>query len=595
MASINRDTLDKPVNENVKDGRQNKAVKSFLEVIADGFVDKNSQDSRNKQIQDLFESAFLISNPSGTRKLNAQRLYQAMWRTANRMKPLDFQLHGAGRPEWAEKIVTDGVATVMDGGGYDSALRDKGGAFFNLLMYGDSFIQVGANPDPKSKIPIVFNPISNDKVYVDRYATGVRTKGWGRNATKMVVIFTYSWGDLIKQWPEAEKIAGIGKIPRGDAYNQLERTDIQDKLLEDEVEVAYAYDIINKNFTVFAGQACTVLQEENGDDYPFVKDGEPYIPISQFICMPASEGFYNHGIGSMVYKLATISRRLMNMELGHIEDNTYPIELVSVPQGEAAKFFGKLKQAHNMRAAGKKGYAVIERDPSDPNGSAVSSQSLLTQSLVSEWQMVFDQLDREIRRCGINIDELEPGASATATEILALEENSNAFVKQIMEYNASESQFMVELTLDFIKKFVSKNDKTPVDMTTVIVVEGTELDVTGTITMGQVADEIKKNRYFVKVNSRTGAIPSNAMRRAQIANIFQAAAPGSKAQVALLGQLAALENIDLKGEEFLPAPPPQAEAAPQGAGDLEEIAQGQPTGTDRQTINPRLAEQTAIL
>lgn len=593
MPSFNRDSLDKPVNQNVKDGRENRAVKSYLEVIADGFVDKNTQDSRNKAIQASFEASFVISNPSGTQKLNGQRLYQAMWRTANRMKPLDFMVHGAGRPEYLEKIVTDGVGTMMDQGGYDSALRDKGGAFFNLLMYGDSFIQVGANPDPKSKIPIVFNPISNDKVYVDRYATGVRTKGWGRNATKMVVIFTYSWGDLIKTWPEAEKIAGLGKIPRGDSYNQLERTDVQDKLLEDEVEVAYAYDIVNNNFTVFAGQACTVLQEENGDDYPFIKDGEPYIPVSQFICMPASEGFYNHGIGSMVYKLSIISRRLMNMELGHIEDNTYPIELVSVPQGEAAKFFGKLKQAHNMRAAGKKGYAVIERDPTDPNGSAVSSQSLLTQSLVSEWQMVFDQLDREIRRCGINIDELEPGASATATEILALEENSNAFVKQIMEYNASESQFMVELTMDFIKKFIGKKDKTPVDMTTQVVVDGVELDVSGMITMGQVADELKKNRYFVKVNSRTGAIPSNAMRRAQIANIFPAAAPGSLAQKTLIGQLAALENIDLKGEDFLP----QAAPTPEGpeAGNLEEVAPSAPTGTDRQTINPRLAEQTAVL
>mgnify|MGYP003145979899 CR=1 FL=1 len=586
-----QDSLDTPVNENVVEGKDNDAVKQYLDIIADGFVDKTKEDDRNKAIQDLFESAFVIANPKGTRKLNAQRLYQSIWRTANRMKPLDFAIHGVGRSEALEKAVTDGVATTMDKGGYDSALRDKGGTFFNLLMYGDAFLQVGSNPDPKSKNPILFNPVSNDKVYVDRFATGVRTKGWGRNASKMVIIFTYSWGEFVKIWPDAEKIAGRGKIPRGDAFNQLERTQEQQALLHgDEVEVAYGYDILNRNFTVFAGQSCTVIEEQNDDDYPFVMNGDSYIPVSQFICMPSSEGFYNHGIGSMVYKLAIISQRLLNLEVGHIEDNTYPIELVSVPQGEAAKFFGKLKQAHNMRAAGKKGFAVIERDPADPNGSAVSSQTLLTQSLVNEWQLVFDQLDREIRRLGINIDELETSAQATATEILALEENSNSFVKQIMEYNASESQFIVELTMDFIKKFISKNNKTPVDTTTRVEIEGVEVDLTGQVTMGQIADELKKNRYFVKINARTGAIPSNALKRAQISNMFPAAAPGSAAQVKLLNMLAQIENIDIPGEEFLPQAAPEA-AAP----GLKEIPTEQPTGTDRQTINARLGEQEAVL
>ncbi len=61
------------------------------------------------------------------------------------------------------------------------------------------------------------------------------------------------------------------------------------------------------NYTIFAGSACTVLEEYNGKDYPFIltkpnkKEGEAYIPVIHYYCMPSSEGFYNHGIGDALY------------------------------------------------------------------------------------------------------------------------------------------------------------------------------------------------------------------------------------------------------------------------------------------------------
>jgi len=579
-----RDSLDPEVNKNVVAGRENKAVSQYLEIIANNQLAKAKQDDRNRAIQDLFESSFLISSPDGTRKLNAQRLYQALWRTASRMKPLDFTIHGPGSSRDVESVVTDGVWTVMDRGGYDSALRDKNGAFFNLLMYGDGFMQVGSNPGDSDEVPIVWNPISGRNLFTDNYATGIRTKGWGRNATKVVVIFSYSWGELIDMYPDAKSKAGIGKIPRDLSAKDQERTSEQETLLTDEVEVAYAYDIRNKNFTVFAGSECTVLEELNGDDYPFVMKDKAYIPVSQFICMPSSEGFWNHGIGAMVYKLAIISRRLMNMEVNHIEDNTYPIELVSVPQGEAANFFNKLQAAHKMRASGKKGFVPVERDSTDPNGSVIGSQTLTTQNLFNEWQAVFDRLDREIRRLGINIDELETSSGTTATEILALEENANSFVKQVMEYNASESQFMVELTLDFITQFVSKKNKSQLNLTTTLQSPGGATIRADGFTLGQLANTLKGSDYFVRVNSRTGAIPSKALERAQLADGLRLAAPGSAAQVQLIGQMARLNDIDIVGQDFVAPAQPAA----------VEVEEAPAAATDRLTVSAQSDQVAAI-
>jgi len=578
-------TLDPDMPQNVQGDILNDAVAQYLEVISENYLLKQKQDTINESIQDLFESGFIVTNPEGTRKLESQRLYQALWRTASRMKPLDFMIHGSGRPRNIENVVTDGVWTIMDRGGYDSALRDKGGAFFNLLLYGDGFIQVGTSPDGNKDTPIVFNSITGKNLYTDNYATGIRTKGWGRNATKVVAIFSYSWSEFVSMYPKFKDKVSVGLIPRTEGMKDLSLTEEQDKIREKEIEVAYGYDVNNKNYTIFAGSTCVIIEQFDGDDYPFVINGSAYIPVSQFICMPSSEGFWNHGVGAMLYKLAIVSRQLMNLEVHHVEDNTLPIELVSVPQGEAANFFNKLKTAHKMRAAGKKGYVPMERDPSDPNGSTVSSQTLTTQNLFNEWQAVFDRLDKEIRRLGINIDELETTSGTTATEILALEENSSSFVKQVMEYNASESQFLVELTLDFIGQFIGKKNKGQLNLTTSIDLGGGQTVRADGFTLGMLAQEVKDNNYFVKVNARTGAIPSRALERAQLSGMLGLAAPGSPAHIKITEQLARLSDVDIPGSEF---------AVQQPSGPAPEVAPQTPTGTDRLTVSAQQKQVAAL-
>jgi len=594
-----RTALDPKFNLNVRFDKDNKAITNALEVIENNYDVKNEVDSRNRAIQDLFEEGFIVKDPRGTRKLSSKRLFQSVWKMAQRMKPLDFSIHrssnlGDGKvpAEVMEKVVTGGVSTVMDEGGYISSLREKQGMFFNLLMYGDGFDYVGANPEDGP--PIVFNPVSTSNIYVDNYATGIRAKGWGRNATKVVAIFSYSWAEFVAMFPKMKSKAGLGRIPRQFIEeDELERE--KDfgvyNQEEDIIEVAYAYDINAKNYVVFAGQACTKILELKGDDYPFILNEEPYIPILQFLCFPASEGFFNYGVGNIIFDLAILSRRLLNMEIGHIEDNTYPIELVNVPQGEVTKFFQKLKLANEMRTAGKKGFVAMEYDPNAPNQNAVNSQTLLTQNLFQEWQIMFDRLDRELQRLGIPLDEIDRGATVTATQILAEEESANATIKQIMEYNASESKFAVELTMQFIKEFISTDDETPLNMTTSVrLPEGGELNTAG-ITMGMVADELNKNDYFVRVNARTGAYPSNVLRVAQLSRALQLATPGSPAQVQITGDIAKSLDIDIPGEQFLP----QQQVAGPTKGEVAAQGEALPTGTDRLTTVPGKEEQVPVL
>jgi len=574
-----------PVNM-AKDGNNDKDVKAALQVIEDNFSSRNQQDAIVDAIQSLLNEAFLIVDPKGTKRLSSQRLYQALWRTASRMKPLDFLIHGdsMGRDfdihRIAEKIVTGGVATIMDKGGYDSALRDKNGAFFNLLLYGDGLIQIGTGDDD---IPIAFSAIASKNVYTDNYATGIRMAGKGRSAQKMVIIFSYSMDEYLRLYPDMKGKVEAGRIDRIPSMKDQQRTFNQEFSLDNLIEEAHSYDLTTKTNTIFAGGKHTIREKYKGENYPFIMEGSPYIPILQFLCIPSSDGFWNYGIGHLLYRLAIVSRQLMNLEVNHISDNVLPIELISLPQGQAANFFNRLKAANKMRAAGQKGYVPMERSANDPNGSAITSQTLTTQNLFDEWQAVYDRLDQEIRRCGINIDELDVGGTKTATEILALEENANSFVKQIMEWNASETQEAVEITVDMIKEFIPDKNDYPVNLTTKI--DNSRMEG---VTMGMVAEELRSRNYFVEVNARTGAIPSNIVMRQRYGDALMLAQPGSPAQMKIITELNALNGIDIPGEEFIM----QMSAPSQGAG--PEIPGGQVSGTERASIRPNQPLQPAI-
>ncbi len=571
------------MNQSVESGLQNKAVKTYLQVIASNASTKAKQVGENRAIQQLLEATFTISDPTGSQKIPSQRLYQALWRTANRMKPLDFMVHGTGQPQWKEKLVTDGLWTVMDRGGYDSGLRDKNGVFGSLLMYGDGFMMVGMNQNDKSWAPVLFTPVSPNNVYMDSFATGLRNRGKAGSAYRAVAIFSYSWNQACEMWPKLKKVGGVGKIPTATAdLKQQERTYEQTFNMDDEVEIGFGWDIIKKNFVIFAGTACTVLEEFNGD-YPFIREGEAYIPLLQFICIPSTEGPFNRGIGHLLYKLAIVSGRLLNMELGHAEDNTYPITLANIPMGEAADFFGKLSLANEMRAAGKKPFVAMEYDPNNPNANQVSAQSLLTNNLTNEWQLIYNTLIDEIQMLGINLKELTQESNPTATEILSDEENSQSWVKQMMEYNASESQVAVEITLDAIEQFVSKKSDIPLNLTTAIQYKDEQIRPDN-ITMGMLSKELKDGHWFVKINSRTGSIPSNVMLRARLKEAIPLAMPGSKAQIKLYKMLMQQDDLDLEGEDFIP----QVQG-PQGT--PGEVAQAQGNETQRQTFNPRTSEQ----
>lgn len=561
------------INTDVKPGSDNPIVRDALELISENFSEKNKRDRQNEVLKDLAESGAEIHSVDGARKLSPKKLLQAMWRLMADLKPLDFQYHGVQRPEWEESIVTQGMGTVLRKGNYHRTFRDKGGAVQNIVAYGDAFRLINARGE--KGFPMEFVNVQNSNVYFDVKATGWRTGS--RPVRRVAFVFSGTWDEAVSLFPEAKKKAGIGKIPRDLSLDtETNETNLQNIKEYNEVEWCYYFDLDNRAYSLFMGSACTVLEEKKGKDFVWVlKDEEgreiPYVPASHYLCYPSLEGFYNHGVFSLIYDLVVLYTQTLNQMSGYVGEVVWPHEFITMSAKESAKFFQKIQAADEIRASGKRAYIPLETDVNG-NAPSIASRSLIRQGLLNEAEALFNRIDLEIKRMGIHLDEIE-SADATATQVLSDDERQKKFLRFIMENNATEVENELLIVQDLTKKMVKKSDKTPLWLTTKVKVEasdGTMQEVkVDDATLGFLSGVLREHEYFAVVNSRNGVVPSNTVRRAKLMNSLQFATPGTPRFERIARQLSVLDDVDVGEDDGQPQLPQEINQPPQ-EGDLNQ-------------------------
>lgn len=597
----------------VESGYNDKTVAKALDLIGKNSTIHNRHEGIWRAIQQLFEGGFTVMNPTGTKKITSKLLLQILWKVVNKMKVPDFKIYRAGPfalktsakdieqdqkiRENVEAIVTTGVATVMKEGKFIQCMRDKGGAFFKMALFGDCHVQIGYDYD-NSDYPISFRVGSLSDVYVNNAATEIRDSVDGLSADEVVIIYRYTMAQFNQLWPEWEGKVAKGDIPRAYRYRkQLEKTWLQTVYGDDDIiEVAYRIGI-DKCMVVFAGSACTVIDKYEGDEnydnelesennnegkmivapeekteekkkvkpFPYIMDGKPYIPILHFKFFPSSEGYYNYGIGHMVYDLAVITAQMDNMAYNHAGDNIWPIAMINTPNKNASKLFNELLKAHEMRDAGGKGFVVSENLPGQ--GSGVTIEQFQTAPITGEWERAFTRLERQIERMGFRVDMPDLGANPNQMSIMAAQEATDEPIKQIIEFNASTFEDAIKFTMDAIRKFVPDDDQTPLNSMVDLDIGDAKIPMRS-MSLGMVAQELRANKYFVIVNSRDGTIPSGTMKQAQITQTISAFASGTPAFNKLAIEQAKLNGYNIKLEDLsMPAPqiPPNVMPPESGA------------------------------
>lgn len=536
-------------------------ISKFLYLIADNTLSgKSEKDAKNEAIRALFRQGFEIQDPTGTMKIGSKVIQQAMWRVMSKIKFLDFAIHGTGKPEDVERLVTEGVRTVAERGGLASCFRDKQGVFWNSCMYGDGFLLMGQGENEEN--PVSYRVLRNEDVYYDNFASGVRG---AHPANRMAAIFQFDKEEAYELWTELEENEIWGRIP-GTFHGDERDAEKEDR---DILEVCWGWKKAGKQYVIFAGSQCYEIENYEGEEYPFIKNNKPFIPIFQFLCQPSEDGFTNYGIGDMVYDLAVITRALLNMEVTHITENVLPVTLLNAPQAKVDELVEKMAAAQAARKQGKRPIVAMEFDPAGGQQS-VAAQALLTQNLFNEWSAIWDRLYKELSRLGINLDDIERGSGITRGQVIAEEQASNAFVLQMMEYNTTDTHELIECTLDAITQFVSPKNKTQLNLTTRITLpDGSTTKLKTATTMGMLAQEIKDGNYFVLTDSRTGAIPSDLMKMIGYERQIAMTTPGSPEYNELYRRIARMRGIDMEPTN------PQGVGAP----GVQEGLDGQPVPT----------------
>lgn len=566
-------------NNQIITGRDNPNVMAALKLMADDASIHNRHETIWRAIQQLFEMGFSIQNPDGTKLITSKLLLQLLWKTVNKMKIPDFKIYKAGpfkrtrdrelekknkqTREWIESVVTAGVSTVMTEGGFSACMTAKGGAFYKTALFGDCHIQVGIDAD-NSDYPIRFRVASLSDYYTNSQATDLRDPVGGLSADGECLIFRYTVKQFNNLFPEYAGKVAVGEIPRTEGYiKQLEKTWLQATQDDSEIiEVAF-YTSIDGVHCVFAGPACTPLKEIEGKDFVYEMDGKNYLPTLHFKFFPSSEGYYNYGIGHMVYDIALLAAKMDDMAYKHAGDNIWPINLINSPTKAPSKLFNDILKAEQMRQQGGRGYVVSENRG---GGSGVTVESFQSEPITQEWERAFTRLEQQITRMGFSLDVADLGSNPNEMYIMAAQEATDAPIKQIIEFNAPEFKMAVEITMDYIRKFVDDDDQTPLNSVAEIDMGGEEVPLRG-IPLGWVAKELRENKYFVVVNSRDGTIPSGVMENALIDKTMRSIPPGTPAwnkmvikQAKLNGHKITEEDLGMPGMQAPEAPPSPTES-----------------------------------
>ena len=542
------------------------AIDDALAMIGNMTTIKNRRDQRNFANQELLEMGQWTTEPVAPRFLESKLAWQAVEKMIQKTKFLDYQIHGTGRPEWAEKMVAKGITTVLENGGFDRAFSDKAGVKDKMYAFADVFVQIGTDAQNPEN-PITFNVLSNSNVYFDNYAITMRGGNNGSCVQEMAVIFSYPWAQATKLHPKLKRKGSPGQIPRDIAYNrELEKTWQQEVTDADITEICYYYNLTTQTYTVFGGAGCLELETKRGEAYPFMMDGKPYIPVIHFKCLPSSIGFYNRSLVDIIYDISISYRQILNQALFHAQDNINPYILLNLPTGESSEFFNKLAYADELRAEGQKGYIPVEYDAGGANG--VNAQPLTTQNNMAEFQILREILTDEVKRIGVNLNDIDYAGNPNEMQILKEEENSQALAKRIMAGNRSEIKFLLECVMDFIAKY-AQGSEVPLNLTTTLTMidpeTGESVDVKAEeANLGMVADELNNFHYFAEVDGQSGAEQSNVMEQTQIDRALSVALPGTPAYFKLAQQKAMVNNRDITVDELQPPAPeaPEPEMTP---------------------------------
>lgn len=435
--------------------------------------------------------------------------------------------------EQSEIMVSQGFASILARGDYVGSYNGIKGTRFNQLLYGNGRRLILATGNPKQ--PVKFVTVPNDACYMNIGATHLRLGD--KPASEFALVFKVPREQFLSDFAKEVKEAGLkaediqGSIPRESASRTRDITQSsRGAKVDDEVEYCYYWKISNTPtakadwtaedcglmYRFVVGTDMHVLKKEDDSEYRWVfqdDDGEdkPYIPVTDRICLKTARGQFGAGIGDVLLDYNGATRTTDNLMAGSVFEDTYPINFVGVPEGNADTFRSLYTDAISQRNRGQS--AVVPMAVSREGGQ-IQVQQIRNNGNLGGATAFKRELELTLKRIGIHLDEMQ-GYAATATQAELDAQKQTDFIAYISEANAAEALFELRIALDIIKKS-SGGDNVPLDIK--FDLEEAPLKV---MTLGQLREILKAKHWFFDVDPGSSEVPNLTLKRIALRESMQ--------------------------------------------------------------------------
>lgn len=557
---------------NIKSNIDNEYIQEALNIIEKHSKAYPDRQTTLEALKEIDKAIFEVEEPKGRDKLPSGLPRQIINKIESQITIPSASYHCEDLEGTLEDVITavtrSGIEYILDEGGFEEAFLSKPAVVNDSFMYGDGFVMLTI--DEEATIPVKFDNIDPSCIFVDPSATIMRSKRNGRGVQRLAVIMSYDYTKARAMFPKAN--FGKGEIPRYKTTTQefIKTTNQSDESDDEKVEICYWWDISdNKNpvYSIFAGSSCTLIEEHIGNAYPFTyTNDDPFIPVGQFITFRSSEGFYNYGILHVFYKYAKIRQQLINKLINQSLNNMSDINVLNVELGKEGLYIQKIREAKKIREKGEQPFIIND------SGKEIAITQLQREEFNQSIEQLYSDLDREIKRWGIDLDSIREGNNATATQIRLEAEAQSEFIQNIVDLNTQFFEFIHIATMSLIKRYVSKSNKTKIPVKAEI--ERVEYNEAGEplgimqdrngqpikenykgFTLGKLSEYLNKYTFRVEVNTKTGVVEKDTLKTARWSEMAQFAQTNPLLLKAVVTNMAKANNLTLDDSIWQPAQP----------------------------------------
>jgi hypothetical protein len=546
MANYDDDqTIESKIPDNSEKHEDGKELKTLQKLVTQAKEQREDAISDAEKIYEEYDEQFYVGDPIGQRHLVGDLLFIILERLARDMRLLDFKIHAPDATPAQKKILEETIRYGQVKSGLKDAFLTKFGAGKRKLLVGDAFLCSGVDKNVKQGIKTRFMNVSLDDVWIDPMATELANEGDVGTAQWYAVKFRYSWDKAKEIFPQIEDEAQCGDFPIYEENDEKERLDYTDEQRNDtenaeerEIEIMHFWYKPLKKYYIFAGRNGKLIYESDKDE----------LGLYHFMCFPSQQGFYNHGIGHKFMPHARVMRRLRNQAISATYDNLSPTGVYYIEDAQKANIQAQIAQAMIDRANGGKGIITLDKT----RGEAIEVQQLTVPPFSEEFERVLADIERTIKRLGINLDDISINPGETLGQTQIAETNSDEFKQHIMDVDAYEQQRANKRILDDIRDFTSKDDKTIIPTSFSIAKDEEIIEVNGT-PITAVQKLLKNIDYDVEIITRTGVEPNLEIkqnRNQQAVQYLSETLPDSDAYKRAMKEFLRLRGLEVTDSEL---------------------------------------------